>query len=111
MSAHEAIHVQVYQVLDVVLASRAVPPGAKGAMFSAVDQLRVNPSSDKALVVRAERISLEIHRLELGLRTNDEPAVADARNALKSLAFDWLDARISSREAPSLASRGHRDVC
>ena len=110
MTAHEAIHVQVYQVLDVVLASRAVPPGARGAMFSAVDQLRASASNVDDLA-RAERISLEIHRLELGLRASDEQAVASARNALKSLAVSWLDARICGQQISSAALRRNRDVC
>jgi hypothetical protein len=109
MPAHDTIHVQVYQVLDGVLASRAVPPGARGAMFSAVDKLRANPS-DVADLARAERISLEIHRLELGLRGGDENAVTLARTALKALAISWLNARICGKQTVAGALRGHRTV-
>ena len=93
-------HVGVYQVLDQVLANTAVPPGVKGAMFSIIDHLRSN-SSPIEDVLRAERISVEIHRLEWALRGSDQPAVHSARGALKSLAVAWLDARVTGTRLTS----------
>ena len=89
-------HVGVYQVLDQVLASTAVPPGAKGAMFSIIDHLR-STSSPVEDVLRAERISIELHKLEGALRRADDMAVRGARGALKLLAVAWLDARVSTK--------------
>lgn len=93
---HANAHVAVYQVLDEVLASTAVPPGAKGAMFSIIDHLR-SSSSPVEDILRAERISVEIHKLESALRGSDVAAVDGARTSLKSLAVAWLDARVSTR--------------
>jgi hypothetical protein len=101
MFAHETIHVRIYQVLDVVLASRGVPPGAKGAMFSIIDQMRAS-SPRFADTLRAEQISVKIHELEVALRAHDETALQTARDALKSLAVEWPNASFSGREASAL---------
>ena len=83
----------VYRVLDDLIAGTSVPPGTKGALFSLIDQLRghVAPIED---LRGAERISIEVHRLEQALRRRDELAVEAARDALKSLAAAWLQRRI-----------------
>ena len=94
---YQNAHVSVYRVLDEVLASTAVPPGAKGAMFSIIDHLRSSsgPVDD---VRRAERISIEMHKLEAALRGPDPFAASSARGMLKSLAVAWLDARLLARK-------------
>lgn len=89
-------HVGVYRVLDEVLSSTAVPPGIKGALFSIIDQLRASSCPDGS-VLRAERISLEIHKLESALRVADQRAAKCARDELKSLAVAWLKTRVSTR--------------
>jgi len=86
-------HVGVYQVLDELMVSTSVPPGAKGAMFSIIDQLRTTAAPVEDLR-GAERISIEMHRLEQALRRGDEPAVQVARDELKSLAAAWVQRRI-----------------
>ena len=94
---YQNAHVGVYQVLDQVLGSIAVPPGAMGAMFSIIDHLRSSshPAED---LRRAERISIEIHKLEAALRRSDSLAASSARGMLKSLAVAWLDARLLARK-------------
>jgi len=88
-------HVGVYQILDGVLGGTAVPPGARGTMFSIIDRLRAvsAPVEDRR---RAEQVAIEIHKLEAALRSSDEPAVQDARDELKALAAAWIQTRISS---------------
>lgn len=85
----------VYQVLDEVLAQGCVPAGARGAMFAVVDQLRSAASASDTL--RAERISIELHKLEWALRQGDSSAADVARGHLKALASEWIDSRICSR--------------
>lgn len=89
-------HIDVNQVLDGLFASTAVPPGARGAVLATIDHLRTSsyPVED---VRRAERISVEIHKLESALRRSDECATQAARDEMKSLAAAWLQSRISSR--------------
>jgi hypothetical protein len=89
-------HVGVYQVLDEVLAGTAVPPGAKGAMFAIIDQLRSQAGAGDDLR-RAEQVSIGLHKLELALRQSDEAASQGARDDLKSLAAAWIQTRIDSR--------------
>ena len=84
LDEHSA-HVGVYQVLDDLMVSTAVPPGAKGAMFAIIDQLRTIAAPPEDLR-GAERISVEMHKLELALRRGDEAAAQSARQELKSLA-------------------------
>ena len=85
----------VYQVLDEVLAQGCVPAGARGAMFALVDELRSTTTASEAL--RAERISIELHKLEWALRQRDGRAVDAVRDQLKALATEWIDSRICSR--------------
>ena len=94
-------HVGVYRVLDDVLASTSVPPGARGALYSIIDELRLRLRPPEE-VYRAERISLAIHKLETAIQVGDGIAAQDARDDLKSLAVAWLDARISDQSSARL---------
>ena len=86
----------VYQVLDEVLVQRCVPTGARAAMFTVVDELRAT-TADVDQVRRAERISIEMHKLEWALRQADKAAFEAAQEQLKALAAEWIDTRICSR--------------
>jgi hypothetical protein len=86
----------VYQVLDEVLAQRCVPTGARAAMFTVVDELRA-AVGDVEEIRRAERISVEMHKLEWALRHGDAPATQAAHDRLKALAAEWIDTRICNR--------------
>jgi hypothetical protein len=85
----------VYQVLDEVLASTAVPANARRTMFSVVDGLRSN-SAQAEEVRRAERVSVELHKLEWALRQGDSQSATTARSGLASLAVEMLNSRISA---------------
>jgi hypothetical protein len=89
-------HVGVYRVLDEVLSGSAVPPGAKGAMFSIIDHLRHSAVPLEELR-RAEQISLEIHKLESALQGSDAAAVQVARDELKALAAACIQQRVFER--------------
>ena len=105
LADYDKTHIDVYQVLDSVLNGTAVPPGAKGAMYAIIDDLRskVRPVEE---VLRAERISIAVHRLEAALRARDESATRAVRDELKSLAVAWLDARVSRpRQLTAFATR------
>lgn len=83
----------VYQVLDQVLADGSVAPSSRAAMFSVIDRLR-ETSAPVADLRRAERISIEILKLESALRQGDAGASDGALHELKVLAASWLDSRI-----------------
>jgi hypothetical protein len=95
MLGHDSARAVAYQVLDQVLADQAVAAGARGAMFSVVDSLRAN-SAPIGEVRRAERISIELHKLQWARQQRDDEAPAAALDALKTLAVSWLDARIGN---------------
>ena len=63
-------HVGVYQVLGGLLAGKAISPEAKGTMFAITDSLRAE-AGKVADVRRAERICLEINKLEIALHSCD----------------------------------------
>jgi hypothetical protein len=90
------VHAVVYQVLDEVLAGANVPAGARGTLFSVIDELRAT-NGDAEETRRAERIAIELHKLEWGLRQGDASSSQEARNHLKALAAEWINTRISSR--------------
>lgn len=89
----------VYQVLDEVLLNTAVPPGMHGAMFCIIDALRA-ASAPPEHVRKVERISIEMHKLEWGLRQADAAATAAARDQLKSLAAEWIDTSVRASRPP-----------
>lgn len=96
MLNENSAHVGVYRVLDEVLHGTAVPPGAKGAMFAIIDQLR-STAVPLDHVRRAEQISVEIHKLESALRGSDKSAVLIARTELRTLAAAWIEQRVFER--------------
>lgn len=63
-------HVCVYQVLGGLLASKAIPQEAKDTMFAITNSLRAE-AGKAADVRRAERICLEINKLEIALHSCD----------------------------------------
>lgn len=93
MFCENVTRVGVYQVLDDLIGGTSVPPGAKGALYAIIDQLRSHAAPVEDLR-GAERISIEVHRLELALRNCDETETEAARSALKSLAAAWIQRRI-----------------
>jgi hypothetical protein len=95
MLGQDSARAVAYEVLDQVLAEQAVAAGARGAMFSVVDSLRAS-SAPLGEVRRAERISIELHKLQWARQQRDDDAAAAALNALKTLAVDWLDERIGT---------------
>jgi hypothetical protein len=85
----------VYQLLDDVLVGNVAPPGALGALFSVIDELRANHGMEEQ-TRRAERISIRIHQLELALQHGDEKEASLARRQLTVLAGEWINMRICS---------------
>ena len=96
MLADVSANAIVYQVLDEVLGQSCVPVGARAAMFAVVDELRFKGVVGDDLR-RAERISLEMHKLEWALRRGDAGETDAAHGELKALAAEWINSRISSR--------------
>ena len=96
----------VYRVLDRVLKGGPVPPGAKGLIYRAIDNLRLRPGAGNRVEL-AERISLQLHRIETNLRLRDESVSELVRAELKRLAACWMKGRISG-PAPARARRAAR---
>jgi hypothetical protein len=90
------VHVAVYQVLDQVLTGSAPPPGAKAAIHSIIDDLKI-ACAPREMVGQAESISLQLHQLETALSRGEAGKVADARQMLRSIAASWLNYRIVGR--------------
>ena len=93
MLAKSSAQALVYQVLDDVLCGTAIPAAARGTMFSVVDGLR-SSSAQIADIRRAERIWIEMHKLEWALRRSDSDEVMAAREGLRSLATEMLNSSI-----------------
>ena len=96
MLADMSANAIVYQVLDEVLRQKCVPAGARAAMFAVIDELRA-VTAEAEDVRRAERISIEMHKLEWALRRSDALSTQAAQLQLKALAAEWINTRICSR--------------
>lgn len=99
MSNLAATYALIYQVLDRVVGAEAVTTGCRGAVYSASDDLR-SSAGDIHDLRRAEKISVEIHKLDWALQRRDVVVVHGARAELKALAVDWLNARIGCGGTP-----------
>ena len=83
-------HTVVSQLLDDVVGGRVAPPGARGALFFVVDELRASEGMGEQ-ARRLERISIRMQQLECALQRGDENEASSARQDLKSLAGDWMN--------------------
>jgi hypothetical protein len=82
-------HTIVQRLLDDVLGGNAAPPpGARGALFFVVDELRASPGMDEQ-TRRAEEFSIMMQQLERALQRGDENEATFARRELKALAGEW----------------------
>lgn len=88
------IHVAVYQVLDQVMTAHLPPPGAKATIHSIIDDLYF-AHAPHAMIARAEKISVQMHHLEVAVRRGAQEDASHAREALRHIAAEWLDCRIS----------------
>ena len=82
-------HTMVAQLLDNVLAGNVAPPGARGALFFVVDQLRARPGMDEQARL-AEEISIEIQHLQSALQRGAQEEAALARRQLSASAGEWM---------------------
>ncbi len=79
----------VYDVLEKVAFAPAVPPGAFGAIHSAIDLLR-DDGAPQEHVAAAQGISLALHRLEWSMRRREDAEQEAARTDLQALGAGWL---------------------
>jgi hypothetical protein len=82
-------HTMVAQLLDNVLGGNVAPPGARGALFFVVDQLRGTPEMDQQARL-AEEISIEIQHLQSALQRGADDEAALARRQLSAAAGEWM---------------------
>ena len=95
----------VYSLIDEALAGGAVPPGAKGGLYRVIDELRLH-RVDPHRAALAERISIQLHRLESALHVRDRAVGDRARDDLRQLAVEWIEERLcgSGRRKAKAAS-------
>ena len=89
------IHVAVYQLLDQVMAAQVAPPGAKAGVHSIIDDLHA-ASAPRYLIEQAEKISLQLHHLEMAIVRGSAADASMARQELRSIAAAWLNRRITN---------------
>jgi hypothetical protein len=88
----------VYQVLDEVVAGRPVSPRSRAIIHSVIDRQRSGPGIT-AEVHRTEDVSIALHKLEWALRRGDRETVEEVRQNLKSIAVEFLNQSIHSRNS------------
>lgn len=99
------VHSILYQVLDGFTVRQSAPAADRGTINSIVDRLRSHcPMSDDCR--RAELISVEMHKLELALRSGDNQAEWASRQNLTNLARDLLNMRIAGRARSPVRVQG-----
>lgn len=81
-------HMMVGQLLDDVLGGHVAPPGARGALFFVVDELRAAGGMDPQARL-AEKISIEFQHLQSALQRGADDEATVARNELSLLAGEW----------------------
>ena len=96
MLSEDSAFARIYQVLDQVLCGAGVPAGARGIMYDVVDELRADADVRQEARI-AEDISVQLHKLECALQRRDGQEEVHARQALKSLATEFLARRICTR--------------
>lgn len=77
------------QLLDDVRGRTVPTRGARGALFSVVDELRARVGPDEHTLC-AEKISIRMQQLESALQRGDEKEAKSARCHLKTLAGEWM---------------------
>ena len=100
--ARENTASKVAQLLDDVLGGHAPPPGGRGALFFAVDELRSSPGMEEQTLC-AMKISIRMQQLEGALQRGDQKDAKSARRELKALAGEWMKDPICSEHGRSLA--------
>jgi hypothetical protein len=77
------------QLLDDARGGTVPTPGARGALFSLVDELRARVGPDEHTLC-AEKISIRMQQLECALQRGDAKEAKSARRDLKTLAGEWM---------------------
>lgn len=91
---NESMPANSYSTILAVLADHkdatVVAPGAPGALFAALDEMRASRVPAEHVVV-AEQISTALHRLQWAVRNRDQDARERLRDCLQGLWTQWLD--------------------
>jgi hypothetical protein len=86
-------YLRIQKVVDEICTSGIVPPGSRGALFSAIDTLRLR-SAPADHVVAAERIAVALHQLDGARNDRDAQREQTMRQTLNVLGEDWMTARM-----------------
>ena len=83
-------YISVAQVLQTIGSDdRVLPPGCRGRMSAAIDQLRMVAAPSEHIRL-AEGVSLNLHLLDAAVRRRDESAAADLRVGIQALGAQWM---------------------
>jgi hypothetical protein len=77
----------------VAPAARAVPSGARGRIFAALDMLRAR-AAPRDHIGLAENVAIATHRLEHALRAGDAVTEAALREELHEILDHWLETAV-----------------
>ena len=87
-------HASVYELLDQILTTGTISPGSRGVLFEVIDIFRETRAPAEYLR-QAERISIELHKLQWARQHQNDAATEAALAELRNIAGEWLNTRIS----------------
>lgn len=90
----------ISEVLSRLQSAEFVPVGARGKIFSALDDLRATGACPKQIRM-AEQIAVAMQRWELARRRQDEEVEKSVRETLNMLAVDWSETSQRTSEPPA----------
>ena len=95
MNIHSNQYAEVYRILDGLKSTGVANPGAPGAIFSAIDRLKIEHAPQEHIRL-AEDLSVAIIRLEGAVRNGRHELAAKVRTEIELLNSAWMDTPVSS---------------
>jgi hypothetical protein len=86
-------YLRIQKVVHEVSTSGIVAPGSRGALFAAIDALRLR-SAPTEHVTAAERIAVALHQFDGARHDRDLTREQAVRQTLNVLSEDWTTARM-----------------
>jgi hypothetical protein len=86
-------YLRIQKVVDDICTQGIVAPGSRGALFAAIDALRLR-SAPAEHVTAAERIAVALHQLDGARHDGDLPREQAMRQTLNVLSEDWMISRM-----------------
>ena len=94
MNIHSSQYAEVYRILDGLKSTGVAYPGAPGALFNAIDRLRIDNAPQEHIRL-AENLSVAVIRLEGAVRNGRHELAAKVRCEIELLNLAWMDTPIA----------------